>query len=120
MVKGCVIAVSNLSNRWSFLFGQKSTIFIANLEEDVDEIENLAKDELVNVGVVRPEGPQDILDDSLSAGFVLVHAVEDVLIVQVLDEHAELSTWKQMTDEPCMLLSCVMFLMLMLNKAFAD
>ena len=99
---------------------ERLQFFIANLEEDVDEIENLAKDELVNVGVVRPEGPQDILDDGLSAGFVLVHAVEDVLIVQVLDEHAELSTWKQITDEHCVLLSCVMFLMLMLIKAFAD
>jgi len=69
-----------------------------DLEEDVDEIENLAKDELVNVGVVRPEGPQDILDDGLSAGFVLVHAVEDVLIVQVLDEHAELSTFPQLPE----------------------
>lgn len=65
-----------------------------NLEEDVDEVEDLAKYEFVDVGVVAPEGPQDVVDDGLPAGVVLLDAIEDVLIVHVLHEHAELSAWK--------------------------
>ena len=66
-------------------------ITITDLEEEVDEVEGLAEDELVDVGVVRPERPQDVLDDGLAAGFVLLDAVQDVLVVHVLDEHPHLS-----------------------------
>ena len=66
-----------------------------HLEEDVDEVEDLAEYELVDVGVVRPEGPQDVVDDGLPAGVVLLDAVEDVLVVHVLNEHVQLSTWEE-------------------------
>ena len=70
----------------------------AHLEEDVDEVQDLAEDELVDVGVVRPEGPQDVVDDGLPAGVVLLDAVEDVLVVHVLNEHVQLSTWDERGD----------------------
>jgi hypothetical protein len=61
------------------------------LEEDIDKVEDLAEEELVDIGVVRPKGPENVVDYRLPPRLVLVVVVEHVA-VKVLNKHVQLAS----------------------------
>jgi len=75
----------------------KEGVHEVHLANNVDEVEDLTEDKLVNVDVMGSDGPGDPVDDDRAA--ILSSVFFDHGSVEVLDEHADLSSLPRLPDE---------------------
>ena len=69
----------------------KECVHQVHLDEDVDQVQKLTKDELVDVDVVSSDVPEDIIDYNRSSGLGCLRLSVEGVHIQVLEKEGQLA-----------------------------